>query len=152
MYLKKSIHFAASCQTFFQISFHSFCFIIYHSIITNKSFIQYFYHSLHLQTANSNNQQQQPKLEQFHSIYNEGFIVPLFSFSIKLINSRSMFHSHSFTSTFTRNSLYVAFQYPIDSELKYLSLHSPAYSYTHYYADRVERDRYHFHCIDFFQK
>ena len=94
MYLKKSIHFAASCQTFFQISFHSFCFIIYHSIITNKSFIQYFYHSLHLQTANSNNQQQQPKLEQFHSIYNEGFIVPLFSFSIKLINSRSRFHSH----------------------------------------------------------
>ena len=97
MYLKKSIHFAASCQTFFQISFHSFCFIIYHSIITNKSLhtiLYSFYSSSNSKQQPTNQPTNQPIREQFHSIYNEGFIVPLFSFSIKLINSRSRFHSH----------------------------------------------------------
>ena len=78
----------------------SFILLHYLSLHYNKQFITYCVLSF---TSNNKQQQQQqqqqptnqPIREQFHSIYNEGFIVPLFSFSIKLINSRSRFHSHS---------------------------------------------------------
>ena len=72
----------------------------YHSILNNHlnnhSFLLYITFISHMQQQTTNNNIINKTL-QFNSLYNEGFIVPLFSFSINFIYSRSISHFHSIT-------------------------------------------------------
>ena len=82
---------------------HSFKLLFIHSISFNIQislhFKQPFVFTLyyfHISYATTNNNIINKTL-QFNSLYNEGFIVPLFSFSINFIYSRSISHFHSIT-------------------------------------------------------
>ena len=68
----------------------------YHSILNNHSFLLYITFISHMQQQTTNNNIINKTL-QFNSLYNEGFIVPLFSFSINFIYSRSISHFRSIT-------------------------------------------------------